>query len=184
MAIKTFTTGEGLTASDTNTYLNSGGLVYITQANFASSGVTVANCFSSVYDNYRLVIQNTTATTDTALNLGFNASTGATYYGFGSYQNYNSTTTTGIANAVATARAQIGIIGSVNCCAIIDVYSPFLSTYTQAASSGNTQSGSPQRNTFTILDYGGVSNTGFSINVTSPQTMGGGSVIVYGYRKA
>ncbi len=29
MAVKTFTTGEVLTAADTNTYLNNGGLVYI-----------------------------------------------------------------------------------------------------------------------------------------------------------
>ena len=34
MAVKTFSTGEVLTASDTNTYLNNGGLVYITSTIF------------------------------------------------------------------------------------------------------------------------------------------------------
>ena len=58
MAIKTFTSGEVLTASDTNTYLNNGGLVYITQG-FAidTPALDVNSVFSSTYDNYRVVLQ-------------------------------------------------------------------------------------------------------------------------------
>ena len=58
MAIKTFTSGEVLTASDTNTYLNNGGLVYITQGALTSStaALTFNNVFSSTYDNYRIVV--------------------------------------------------------------------------------------------------------------------------------
>ena len=53
MAVKTFTTGEVLTASDTNTYLANAGLVYITQATLAAAAtVNVDNCFSSTYTNY------------------------------------------------------------------------------------------------------------------------------------
>jgi hypothetical protein len=56
MAIKTFTTGEVLTASDTNTYLANSGLVYITQATgTAISSLSFNNCFSSTYLNYRVV---------------------------------------------------------------------------------------------------------------------------------
>ena len=40
MAIKTFTTGEVLTASDTNTYLNNGGLVFINQVSYTASTST------------------------------------------------------------------------------------------------------------------------------------------------
>jgi len=55
MAIKTFTTGEVLTASDTNTYLANSGLVFIASTTFsASSGVEMSNCFSSTYDNYEV----------------------------------------------------------------------------------------------------------------------------------
>jgi hypothetical protein len=39
MAIKTFTTGEVLTASDTNTYLANSGLVYV-KSQTIGSGVT------------------------------------------------------------------------------------------------------------------------------------------------
>lgn len=58
MAIKTFTSGEVLTASDTNTYLNNGGLVYITQGALTSStaALTFNNVFSSTYDNYKIVV--------------------------------------------------------------------------------------------------------------------------------
>ena len=59
MAIKTFTTGEVLTAADTNTYLANSGLVYITQASATSgSTLSVNNCFSSTYSNYRILIDN------------------------------------------------------------------------------------------------------------------------------
>jgi hypothetical protein len=55
MAIKTFTTGEVLTASDTNTYLANAGLVYVASTTFSgSTGVEMSNCFSSTYDNYEV----------------------------------------------------------------------------------------------------------------------------------
>lgn len=59
MAIKTFTTGEVLTAADTNTYLANSGLVYVTSTTFTgSSAVSIDNCFSSTYDNYKIIINN------------------------------------------------------------------------------------------------------------------------------
>ena len=57
MAIKTFTTGEVLTASDTNTYLANSGLVYVTSTTFSgSSTVQVSNCFTSTYDHYKIIL--------------------------------------------------------------------------------------------------------------------------------
>ena len=37
MAVKTFTQGEKLTAADTNTYLNNGGLVFVKQVTVGSA---------------------------------------------------------------------------------------------------------------------------------------------------
>jgi hypothetical protein len=58
MAIKTFTSGEVLTASDTNTYLANAGLDYITRGTVtsAAAGLVISGCFTSTYDNYRIVI--------------------------------------------------------------------------------------------------------------------------------
>jgi hypothetical protein len=62
MAIKTFTSGEVLTAADTNTYLANSGLVYITSVSLAgataASPVAITSCFSSTYTNYRIVVSN------------------------------------------------------------------------------------------------------------------------------
>jgi hypothetical protein len=57
MAIKTFTTGEVLTASDTNTYLANSGLVYISTTTFSGgSTATFQSCFSDTYTNYRALV--------------------------------------------------------------------------------------------------------------------------------
>jgi hypothetical protein len=71
MAIKTFTTGEVLTAADTNTYLANSGLVYITGGALSSTAVNFAGCFTSEYRDYRIVVDS----------VAFNAS-GAFYYQF------------------------------------------------------------------------------------------------------
>ena len=69
MAIKTFTTGEVLTASDTNTYLANSGLVYVASGALSSTATNFAGCFTSTYTNYRVVIDS----------ISFNA-TGYLYY--------------------------------------------------------------------------------------------------------
>ena len=76
MAIKTFTTGEVLTAADTNTYLANSGLVAIAPTSVAGSGVTVSNAtvtfsgssavnvngvFTSTYKNYKVIINISTS---------------------------------------------------------------------------------------------------------------------------
>lgn len=70
MAIKTFTTGELLTASDTNTYLANAGLVHIktaTVSNATDSGTTWRSVFNSTYDSYRLVCHTLNAFTNGAV---------------------------------------------------------------------------------------------------------------------
>lgn len=70
MAIKTFTTGEVLTASDTNTYLANSGLVVVKQVSFTSaadSGTNFQSIFNSTYDSYKIVCHSITAATNGAL---------------------------------------------------------------------------------------------------------------------
>lgn len=70
MAVKTFTTGEVLTAADTNTYLANAGLVHIktaTVTNAADSGSAFRSIFNSTYDAYRIVCHTLTAATNGAL---------------------------------------------------------------------------------------------------------------------
>jgi hypothetical protein len=91
MAIKTFTTGEVLTASDTNTYLANSGLVYVASTTFANAtpGVEMSNCFTSTYDNYEVhITYYGSATTNTSFQLmtGTNTKdTTLTYNRYGFY---------------------------------------------------------------------------------------------------
>ncbi len=86
MAVKTFTQAEQLTAADTNTYLNNGGLVYITgTTGTATAAINVNNCFSATYDNYRIVVSNGTTDSPRGVYLRLRASgtdsTANYYYG-------------------------------------------------------------------------------------------------------
>lgn len=86
MAIKTFTTGEVLTAADTNTYLANSGLVYVASKTFSGSGtVSCTSFFNSTYDHYRLVMNCTSAgagaqIVETRLMSGASATSGTTSY--------------------------------------------------------------------------------------------------------
>jgi hypothetical protein len=62
MAVKSnFTDGTALPASDINTYLTNGGLVYVKSQTIgtAVSSVTVTDAFSATYDSYQIVIDGT-----------------------------------------------------------------------------------------------------------------------------
>jgi hypothetical protein len=57
MSIKSFTTGEVLTAADTNTYLANSGLVYVTQQSFGgATALNIDNCFTTSFTHYLIQI--------------------------------------------------------------------------------------------------------------------------------
>jgi hypothetical protein len=188
MAVKTFTTGEVLTAADTNTYLNNGGLVYITQASWASGGtVSVNNCFTSTYSAYRLVVRNVKhATTD--VNLLFRLRASGTDAQTAYYWGLNAVTFGGTGNAsglsndtsIRTGTANASIAGSV----VMDVVDPqktsqtsvtFQSLYA-STSVGETRNGSGFLNNTTAYDgFSFIANTGNLSALT---------VFVYGYRES
>ena len=63
MAVKSnFASGDVLTASDVNTYLTNGGLVYVNQTSFSATNlVTLDNIFTSTYTHYKAIVSITTA---------------------------------------------------------------------------------------------------------------------------
>jgi hypothetical protein len=180
MAIKTFTTGEVLTAADTNTYLANSGLVFVSSTTVGSavSSVTVSSCFSATFDAYRIVATNVVASG--TLGVGFQLSGITTgYYGNLVYSNF-----------LGGAPASVGFnnIGSISYAAgtqgqmlflNMDVINPFLSkakffngNYCDQSNAGTMNAQNNQTN----------SATGF---VVSPNTgtFTGGQITVYGYRK-
>ena len=192
MAIKTFSAGSVLTASDTNTYLANSGLVYVTEAS-ATTGQTLSvnNCFTSTYDNYRLVIDPfqpaTTAGVGFRLRLraGLSDATGADYFFglMGLYVDGSSANTVG--NAQTTL--DTGIFNTTNTLSlgssVIDVIRPqkadrtfFMINGILYAGQFGGRAGFGEHNLTTAYD-------GFTL-LTSTGNITSAKVRVYGYRQA
>ena len=182
MAIKTFTTGEVLTAADTNTYLANSGLVYVKQQTIGSgvSSVTVSDAFNATYDNYKIVVSGGATSAQTSISLQLGSSTN-TYYGVFLYGNY---TTGGIAGAainnasnfIYAAGADVSII---NC--NIELQNPYLAKFTNIQAL--TVNYSTNRGHAIGEHETASSFTAFTV-APFTGTLTGGTITVYGYRKA
>ena len=99
MAIKTFTVGETLTASDTNTFLANSGLVYVAKATFsASTAQNIDSCFTTTYNHYLIQGSFTTSADATLYYLlrdGTTTNTGTNVDNVEYYQSWGSGTVTG-----------------------------------------------------------------------------------------
>ena len=183
MAIKTFTVGEVLTASDTNTYLANAGLVYVTSTTVGSavSSVTVSNCFSSTYDNYKIIWQGGTCSASGSGYVQLSGITTSVYYGVLMFYNLAAAAYGAAPDNPSTSWRYIGggssKFGSMN----FDICAPNLATRKtiQAWYSREGYSGS-----YTGWVDSTSSATGFTIGNVDWGTMTGGTITVYGYRKA
>jgi len=187
MAIKTFTTGEVLTAADTNTYLNNGGLVYVSTTTLTTN-TQIDGCFTSAFTNYRVVV-NVDTHTGGASNMGVQLSTAGTpyttaanYYYSGSELPYSTGTVTTINNNGANAYWVVGRLnGNTSGVFVFDIMNPQLSTRVKFYQNNYNDTGFFGR-------VGGLLNVtnvfdGMKVYHLSGATIGG-SVRVYGYRQA
>jgi hypothetical protein len=186
MAIKTFSVGEVLTASDTNTYLANSGLVYVTSTTIGSAvtSVTVSNCFSSTYDSYRVIITGGVGSQAAGCTLKL-GSTATGYYTGGIGLSYAGATTTGNGNNSAFF-VLAGLVTTDSIIADFELYGPNLAkrTYYKTAYIYGAPAGGGD-----VMHGGGYLNdttayTAFTFGPTAGTTMTGGTVTVYGYRKA
>lgn len=191
MAVKSnFASGDVLTASDVNTYLTNGGLVYITQTTLSGTSKDVTSIFSSTYTNYLITLDSlqTSGTGDIYLRMlsGSTAATAAEY--FWAFTGYtDGATASNSASSVAQTFGYTGFVQSAaNNIAIgsarLDVFGPnlaqrtFLKCATVGYSSGTiVRDGAVRHNLTTAYD-------GIQFLTNSAVTMGG-NVTVYGYRK-
>ena len=177
MAIKTFTTGEVLTASDTNTYLANSGLVFVSSTTIgtAVSSVTVSNCFSSTYTNYKIVAFGGIGSSLQAMSMTLTGSA-TSYYQILTYWAYagGAASSAGVSNQAQWA--YIGESGDSNTIDI-DVLGPNTAKYTQFA--GN-YIGSVAG---TIAGYHAQTTAYTGFTIATGGTMTGGTITVYGYRK-
>jgi len=133
MPIKTFSSGEVLTAADTNTYLNNGGLVYLAQGILTSStaALTFNNVFNSAYDNYRIIVDqfrpvNTLQSCNMRLRVsGADIAANYNYSASGLYQDGSSTNNSSGAVAVTFIDIlfnSLNVVGLGSC--VMDIMGP------------------------------------------------------------
>ena len=181
MAIKTFVTGEVLTAADTNTYLANSGLVYVTSATVgtAVSSVTVSSAFSTTYDSYKILLSGITNSAGTDLRITF-GSTVTGYYGAYTYV-YSVSGASAVFGQNNTANLFIGGATTTDDQhASIEILNPFTAKRTSL-------NGLAFGNLYSFFYSGMLANTtSYTAFTIAPGTgtMTGGTITVYGYRKA
>jgi hypothetical protein len=184
MAIKTFTTGEVLTAADTNTYLANSGLVFVKSQTIGNgvSSVTVSDAFSSTYDNYQILISGGVGNQSAELFMRLGATVTNYYFNF-IYTAWN-TSVAADASKTGTRFQYVGGMTTNNISAKIDVLSPNLPKDSRVFAGGFGDSTS-----YVGVAMGALFNTSqyTSFDIFpggSGNTMTGGTITVYGYRKA
>jgi len=182
MAVKTFTAGEVLNASDTNTYLANAGLVYVksTTVGAGVASVAVSSAFLADYDNYLITYTGGVLSAATNIRLQLGATTAGYYFSF-IYNPYSSATV--FANVNDNNGAIFSFVGAGNtnyARLTANVYNPFTANRTAIATQYSDASNGGTGNGY--LDNA-TSYTAFTLS-PSTGTMTGGTITVYGYRKA
>jgi hypothetical protein len=182
MSVKTFTT-EVLTSADTNTYLANSGLVYVKSqtVGIAVTSVTVSSAFSTDYDSYKIMYSGGTVSAGTDIELTIGGSVTA-YYGFMTYGVVTSNTVNGAARNNTASFPWVGGGGAGQASfANVELMGPFQAAYTKIRN-GSYQNGD-NYGTMQGEHRVATSYTSFILAVLTG-TMTGGTITVYGYRKA
>ena len=181
MADQTFTPGQILTASQMTTLQENSGLSYIKSQTIGSavSSVTVTSAFSADFDNYKILVNDFQPTAATQFVLTLNGIT--TNYSFQlNYGSFNSTASALGSTGGSQWEYVTGTVANQKNSSDIDLYSPFLSSQKRIRSVyiDNTVGGQ-----MFGFNSNTTSCTAFTLTLGSG-TMTGGTIAVYGYRKA
>ena len=190
MAIKTFTTGEVLTASDTNTYLANSGLTYITQGTVsANTTLNFTSIFTSAFNNYRVIFTPSARQTGPQNQINLRVRSGSTDLSTGAkyqwsrvfyYAAASGASGSVTANEIQCTDANGGFVSFV-----FDIYAPNVAqeTFVTGQTSIQQNTGGPFLfgTNFSAFVDNTTSYDGFSLIGTSNFS---GTARVYGYRQS
>ena len=144
------------------------------------STVTVNDAFSATYDNYKIIINGGTSTTQDYLAFRLGASATGSYYGFYTYGTFSANTVYG---AYSNNVGEMSYAGGADVNRIhmnLELQSPFEAKTTGLQATGVVWSANRGSSSY---DHEIASSySSFSIRVGSG-TMTGGTISVYGFRK-
>lgn len=181
MAIKTFSANEVLTAADTNTYLANSGLVYVKSQTIGSgaTSVPVTNAFSADYDSYKIIVSGGTPSASSFIKMQLGASSTGYYSARNGIVYATGARSDGSDNNLAMWTA-VGSSLTNGLGAEITLQNPFLAKYTFV-------NGCYASETAAVVVSGvhqvATSYTDFTL-LPGSGTWTGGTITVYGYRKA
>jgi hypothetical protein len=139
------------------------GLVKLISGSLSSTSVNITNCFSSTYNNYKLVLNNIVFSGSGAdvycrMLVASSPYSGAGYYW--SYRGLFSNSTSADSSSASQTLAYLGISGSPNTCehGTYEFFNPFLTTVTTVFGSGSG---------LTIGTGYSIRNGGFSVDTTT-----------------
>ena len=184
MAVKTFATGEILTATDTNTYLANSGLVYISQTSLGgATALNIDGCFTSTFTHYLIQINyvpSASVTMTYLLRQNGTTNTGNNTISTGFYQTTGVATLNGDTQA-ATTFAKLGF-GENNYGGAINLwlFNPQAATTTFGYATGNSNN---FPSTYNYIHQNSTQYDGIRI-ASSPGTVTlTGQVRIYGSRQ-
>jgi hypothetical protein len=184
MAIKTFTTGEVLTAADTNTYLANSGLVFI-KSDTITSGTSkeITGVFSSTYKNYMIKINNFNTTNPVGLSMRVGPASNNTGYYFGGVVVSFSTTAVSGEAGNNISDWSIGAVGTGTAgSSTIEIFSPFETTQTSyTSSSSDSRVGGAGCRNYSGFQNNSNSYSSFTLLIGAHAFLSC-NVDVYGYR--
>jgi hypothetical protein len=184
----TFVAGQVLTAADANNMANSG-LTYITSATFSGAGTkSINSCFSTVYTNYRIIVQIDSVSANSVVALRWRSGGGdnitANYYW--STNNVFASGTSAITAASSdTSWTLFYTNTTIPSMAVIEACGPnkAQSTFATLASSGDNSA----HTAWTASQGGHFQNQNYQADGLTVFTSSGtlqGTITVYGYRQA
>jgi len=176
MPVPDFSPGEVLTAAA----MDSIGL-WLVSTTTIGTGVTsvpVNNCFSSNYQNYRVVINTSASASGNSAFITLNGSAGATYFGGGSFQAWSATSNTVPSFNGVTSGFWLGVTGP-GFTFTGDILRPNLAA---ATGFNGLSSGAGFGNTLLGYDSNAASSVSFTLSILGGPTLTGGTIRVYGYR--
>jgi hypothetical protein len=182
MTVSTPTTaGQILTSAYVNNNINSG-LVYIKEQTIGTtvSSVTVSDAFSTTYDNYKIMISGGVGSGTSSLELKLGASATGYYSGL-FYVPFGFSAASGASDNNAAAFTYAGYATTNFISFDLDVINPFLAKSTVFGP--NTWVAGVGAGSATGAHTVASSFTAFTITPNAG-TLTGGTIFIYGYRKA
>ena len=147
----------------------------------ARSSVVINGAFSSLYNNYRVVVSGVAVSAvGSSASFLISSSLGATYSANGFYMNPASSALTGFAQNQTINGFWLGVTGGT-WSASFDICNPFLASATNVVGQSAGSGASAYYNTFMGADSNAASSTGLAF-AQATSTWTGGNVTIYGYR--